>query len=151
MAVQMAFPLRSRMLLNGNFSEQLFVSKSSAMLIHRGFRFGSYRVSGLPSSNISKLITPYLKKLERRPNMHSCKREPSVASLVDADAAITSELVPAIDQMLLVNSIFLTYLAGVIPSNIREKIQSKNMDPDGTSFFVLGETTITIILNLSGM
>lgn len=61
--------------------------------------------------------------------MHSCTREPSVASLVDADAAITSELVPAINQMLLVNSIFLTYLAGVIPSNIREKIQSKKHGP----------------------
>lgn len=110
------------------------MSKSSAMLIHRGFCFGSYRVSGLPSSNISKLITPYLKKLERRPNVHSCNRVFSVASLVEADASITSELIPAIDQMLLMTSIFLTYLAGVIPSNVRVKIQSKNMDTDGTSF-----------------
>ncbi|KAJ8559355.1 hypothetical protein K7X08_003413 [Anisodus acutangulus] len=134
MAGQVTFPSSSRLLVNGNFSEQLFVSKSSALLIHRGFCFGSYSVSGLPSSNISKLITPYLKKLERRPNMHSCKRDFSAASLVDADAAITSELIPTIDQMLLMTSIFLTYLAGVIPSDIREKIQSKNTDTDGTSF-----------------
>lgn len=88
----------------------------------------------MPSSTSSKLNTPYLKKPERRPDMHSCKRNFSVASLVDADGAITSELVPSIDQMLLMTSIFLTYLAGVIPSNIREKVQSKNMDTDRTSF-----------------
>ncbi|KAM3373795.1 hypothetical protein P3S68_012509 [Capsicum galapagoense] len=134
MAAQVAFPLSSRLLVNGNFSEQLFVSKSSAMFICRGFCFGHYRVSGLPSSTSSKLNTPYLKKPERRPDMHSCKRNFSVASLVDADGAITSELVPPIDQMLLMTSIFLTYLAGVIPSNIREKVQSKNMDTDRTSF-----------------
>ncbi|KAF3658233.1 putative protein ASPARTIC PROTEASE IN GUARD CELL 1-like [Capsicum annuum] len=134
MAAQVAFPSSSRLLVNGNFSEQLFVSKSSAMFICRGFCFGHYRVSGLPSSTSSKLNTPYLKKPERRPDMHSCKRNFSVASLVDADGAITSELVPSIDQMLLMTSIFLTYLAGVIPSNIREKVQSKNMDTDRTSF-----------------
>ncbi|XP_018629583.1 uncharacterized protein [Nicotiana tomentosiformis] len=133
MAELVAFPSSSRLLVKGNFSEQLSVSKSSAMLIHRGFCFGNCGVSRLPSSNISKLITPSLTKLESRPNMHSCKRGFSVASLVNADVAITFELVPAIDQMLLMTSIYLTYLAGVIPSNTREQIKSKNVDSDGTS------------------
>lgn len=149
MAELVAFPSSSRLLVKGNFSEQLSVSKSLAMLIHRGFCFGNCGVSRLPSSNISKLITPSLTKLESRPNMHSWKRGFSVASLVNADVAITFELVPAIDQMLLMTSIFLTYLAGVIPSNTREQIQSKNVDSDGTSSY--GERTMTLTQNLPGM
>lgn len=74
--------------------------------------------------------------------MQSCKRCFCLASLVDADAAVTFEWVPTIDQMLLMTSIVLTYIAGVIPSeenstlDARGKIRSGNVDTNGSS--VLG-------------
>ena len=68
--------------------------------------------------------------------MQSCKSCFCLASLVDADAIVTSEWVPTIDQMLLMTSIVLTYIAGLIPTEKNSpldtgvKIQSGDVDPD---------------------
>ncbi|XP_060180401.1 uncharacterized protein LOC132610137 isoform X1 [Lycium barbarum] len=141
MAAQVAFTSSFKLLDNGQLSkQQLFMPKSSLMLMHRGFCFESCKISRFPSSSIWKVIAPYLIKLERRSNMQRCKRRFCLASLVDADAAVISEWVPTIDQMLLMTSIFLTYIAGVIPSEKSSPLdaggnaQSGNVDTDGTSF-----------------
>ncbi|KAJ8558234.1 hypothetical protein K7X08_005000 [Anisodus acutangulus] len=144
MAGQVAFTSSFKLLDNGQLSKhQLFMPKSSPMLLHRGFCFGSCKIYRIPSLSIWKVITPYLIKLEKRSNRQSCKRCFCLASLVDADAAaVTSEWVLTIDQMLLMTSIVLTYIAGVIPSDKNSplvaggKIQSGNVDTDGSS--VLG-------------
>ncbi|XP_009786595.1 uncharacterized protein LOC107824359 isoform X1 [Nicotiana tabacum] len=143
MAGQVAFCSSFNLLDYGKFSkQQLFMPKSSPMLVRRGFYFESCKVSCLPSLSVRKSITPYLIKLERRSNMQSCKRCFCLASLLDADAAVTFEWVPTIDQMLLMTSIVLTYIAGVIPSeenstlDARGKIRSGNVDTNGSS--VLG-------------
>lgn len=51
-----------------------------------------------------------------------------LGALVDFDGA-TSDLVPVVDQMLLMGSIFLTYMAGVIPvERSRGSYQKTNSD-----------------------
>lgn len=102
----------------------------------RGFYFGGHKMLRIRSSNIWKVTKPYLMKLERRSNMQSRRRCFCLASIVDADAIVTSEWVPTIDQMLLMTSIVLTYIAGVIPSGKNSsldtggKIQSGDVDPN---------------------
>lgn len=137
MAGQVAFTSSFKLLDHGQLlKRQRLMPKISHMLMQREFCFGSCKISRFPSSSIWKVITPYLMKLERRSNMQSCKRCFCLSSLVDADAVVTSEWVPTIDQMLLMTSIVLTYIAGVIPSEKYSplatggKIQSGDVDPD---------------------
>ncbi|KAL3358965.1 hypothetical protein AABB24_015845 [Solanum stoloniferum] len=140
MAGQVAFTSSFKLLDSGQLlKQQLFMPKSSPMLMNRGFFFGSCKISHFPSSSIWKVITPYLMKLERRSKMQSCKSCFCLASLVDADAIVTSEWVPTIDHMLLMSSIVLTYIAGIIPTEKNSpldtggKIQNGDVDPDRMS------------------
>lgn len=140
MAGQVAFTSSFKLLDSGQLlKQQLFMPKSSPMLMNRVFFFGSCKISRFPSSSIWKVITPYLMKLERRSKMQSCKSCFCLASLVDADAIVTSEWVPTIDHMLLMASIVLTYIAGIIPTEKNSpldtggKIQNGDVDPDRMS------------------
>lgn len=61
-----------------------------------------------------------------------------LGALVDFDSASASELVPVVDQMLLMTSIFLTYVAGVIPAenpctSYPKIISDKNVTPESSS------------------
>jgi len=60
-----------------------------------------------------------------------------LGALVDFDGATTSKLVPVVDQMLLMGSIFLTYMAGVIPvershASYRKTNSDKNVFPESS-------------------
>lgn len=59
-------------------------------------------------------------------------RSIGLGALVDFDGATSSDLVPVVDQMLLMASILLTYMAGVIPveksyTNDQKIISGENM------------------------
>ncbi|CAJ1796996.1 unnamed protein product [Sphenostylis stenocarpa] len=58
-----------------------------------------------------------------------------LGALVDFDGARTSDLVPVVDQILLMSSIFLTYMAGVIPvekshASYQKNNSDKNVFPE---------------------
>ncbi|KAK7395364.1 hypothetical protein VNO78_15916 [Psophocarpus tetragonolobus] len=60
-----------------------------------------------------------------------------LGALVDFDGATASDLVPVVDQMLLMGSIFLTYMAGIIPveksyANYQKTNSDKNMFPESS-------------------
>ena len=60
-----------------------------------------------------------------------------LGALVDFGGATTSRLVPVVDQMLLMGSIFLTYMAGVIPveksdASYRKTNSDKNVFPQSS-------------------
>ncbi|TKY66090.1 Ycf55 family protein [Spatholobus suberectus] len=60
-----------------------------------------------------------------------------LGALVDFDGATASDLVPVVDQMLLMGSIFLTYMAGVIPveksyASYQKTNSDKNMFPESS-------------------
>lgn len=60
-----------------------------------------------------------------------------LGALVDFDGATTSKLVPVVDQMLLMGSIFLTYMAGVIPvershASYQKTNSDKNVFPESS-------------------
>ncbi|KAK7338905.1 hypothetical protein VNO77_19539 [Canavalia gladiata] len=60
-----------------------------------------------------------------------------LGALLDFDGAATSDLVPVVDQVLLMGSIFLTYMAGVIPveksyANYQKTISDKNVVPESS-------------------
>lgn len=71
-------------------------------------------------------------------NEGSCQRCFCFGSLFDLSDVATSDWVPSMDQMLLMTSIFLTYMAGVIPSekslvNTVERISYDYVFPKETS------------------
>lgn len=77
---------------------------------------------GFPNMKVSPFY-------EETPVKHTCLR-----SLVGPDAAIASDWIPIADQVLLTASVFLTYMAGVIPGRtssptFRKDISNDNVDP----------------------
>lgn len=60
-----------------------------------------------------------------------------LGALVDFNGAASSGLVPVVDQVLLMGSIFLTYMAGVIPveksyTNYQKIDSDKNVFPESS-------------------
>ena len=63
-----------------------------------------------------------------------------LGTLINTDAATLSEWIPIVDQVLLMASIFLTYMAGVIPA---EKVLSSSRNSISTDHALPGDTTFS--------
>lgn len=62
-----------------------------------------------------------------------------LGTLINSDGATTFDWIPVVDQVLLMTSVFLTYMAGVIPAeksllNSQKSISNDHMVPEDTSF-----------------
>ncbi|KAL1565178.1 hypothetical protein AAHA92_07428 [Salvia divinorum] len=84
----------------------------------RGFHSGSKKVSTLSSWKACRIIAPQIKILNGSPRRKTtrCSCLNALANVGAAAAAVaTSDWVPFVDQVLLLASISLTYIAGVVP------------------------------------
>ncbi|XP_059626155.1 uncharacterized protein LOC132269123 isoform X2 [Cornus florida] len=92
----------------------------------------SWKVHKLSASHVANLKVKF------------CLKETSVkcycfGTVVNSDAATISDWVPVVDQVLLMASVFLTYMAGVIPAeksllDSRKNILNNNAVPEGSTF-----------------
>ncbi|KAK6143996.1 hypothetical protein DH2020_020816 [Rehmannia glutinosa] len=106
MAEYVAIPSNVKLQVHGNFlEEQFFVAKTSHLPARR---FSSWKAH--------KLIASDLRIPDGIPQWKTPIRCCCLSALANADAAISSEWVPLLDQVLLLASIALTYMAGVIPA-----------------------------------
>ncbi|KAL3620523.1 hypothetical protein CASFOL_035435 [Castilleja foliolosa] len=138
MAEYVAIPANAKLQVHGNVvGEQLFVPKSShftALRIHHG----GNKMKRLSSLKAPKLSASNLGILNGNPKWKTPIRCRCLSALANADAAITYEWVPFIDQVLLLASITLTYMAGVIPaekspSNTQKSKPIIDVIPDNSS------------------
>nr|GMD69127.1 uncharacterized protein LOC109161946 [Ipomoea batatas] len=118
--------------------QQLFVPRSSQILIRRKLYLENHNISQLSLWSAKGLVAPHSTKMKGPVNEGSCQRCFCFGSLFDLSDAATSDWVPSMDQMLLMTSIFLTYMAGVIPSekslaNTVERISYDYVFPKETS------------------
>ncbi|KAI5679989.1 hypothetical protein M9H77_01216 [Catharanthus roseus] len=115
MAEHLVFPLNGKLHLHRNrVEEQFLVPKSLQIRIRRKYYSGSCKTVQFSSSNAKKLNSQLtnLKFSGLRKSFTKCC---SLGALVDADNLTISEWVPIADQLLLMASVFLTYIAGVVP------------------------------------
>lgn len=114
---------------------------SSCIKIQRRHPFRSSRVAQLSSWNACKFsalcianpkINPYPK--------HSSMRCHCLGTLINTDGATTSEWVPVVNQVLLMASIFLTYMAGVIPT---KKLLVSSQNGISTDYAPAGDSTFS--------
>lgn len=119
---------------------------SSCIKIQRRHPFRSSRVAQLSSWNACKFsalcianpkINPYPK--------HSSVRCHCLGTLINTDGATTSEWVPVVDQVLLMASIFLTYMAGVIPT---KKLLVSSQNGISTDYALAGDSTFSELLRM---
>ncbi|KAL3828133.1 hypothetical protein ACJIZ3_016935 [Penstemon smallii] len=116
MAEYVAIPSNVRFLARGNVTEKQFLPAKTPYVPPRSnFRRRSCKVNQLSPWKVCKLIDPHSRILNRSPKQET-RRFCCLSALVNADVAITSEWVPIMDQVLLLASITLTYMAGVIPA-----------------------------------
>lgn len=105
-------------------------------LHHRGFCYGGQKSSRLSSW---KIVRPQLKILNgstRQKTARCC----CLSDLANVDSAVaaTSGWVPLIDQVLLLASITLSYMAGIVPYdkspfNTQTSLPLSDMVPDNSS------------------
>ncbi|GFQ06587.1 hypothetical protein PHJA_002802700 [Phtheirospermum japonicum] len=138
MAEYAAIPANAKLQVHGNvLEEQFFVSKSSHFPALRIYHGGN-KMNRLSSLKAPKLIASNLSVLNGSPKWKtpiSCR---CLSALANADAAITYEWVPFIDQVLLLASITLTYMAGVLPAekspyNTQKSTPVFDVIPDNSS------------------
>ncbi|KAI3461040.1 hypothetical protein Pfo_017703 [Paulownia fortunei] len=117
MAEYVAIPSNIKLQVHGNvLEEQFFLAKSSRLPARRSFYHGSYKVNQFSSWKAHKLIAPHVRILNGSPKWKTPIRCCCLSALANADGAITSDWVSFVDQVLLLASITLTYMAGVIPA-----------------------------------
>lgn len=96
---------------------------------------GSCRVNQSLQGKAPKLTYPHIGSLNRKQaTLIRC----CCLSLLNADRAIISEWVPVVDQVLLLASITLTYMAGVIPAgkslySVKTSISAVDVVPENSS------------------
>ncbi|XP_013594215.1 PREDICTED: uncharacterized protein LOC106302232 isoform X1 [Brassica oleracea var. oleracea] len=112
-----------------HFSKRSCISKTPHVKIAQRKHFGSCSITCRPSGEARKRsvstslnLGAYLSRGES-----SCKCT-CLASLAEFDAVAGSGWVPAGDQLLLMASVFLTYMAGVIP--LQNSAYSSTKNPD---------------------
>lgn len=102
----------------------------------RKYFYANWNSSWLPTWKMKELNVPRKSKLYASPCLrkHSFKCS-CLGSLVNPESATASEWVPIVDQVLLMASIFLTYMAGIIPvdKSYQKDISSDNVVPESPS------------------
>lgn len=95
-------------------------------VVQRKCSYGSYKVARLSSWQICVSTAPVVSNLK----ITHCSKEGSLRCSCLADGATTSDWVPVVDQVLLMASIFLTYMAGVIPTEKSYFSSQRNVSDD---------------------
>ncbi|XP_022758634.1 uncharacterized protein LOC111305395 [Durio zibethinus] len=133
MAKYAASPSCIKLHLHQSFVKQRgFVLRNSNLRTPQSkFSFGSCKVFWLSTWRNWKVDNPFFSNF----NFSPCFRETSlrstcIRSLLDSDGIIASDWIPVGDQLLLMGSIFLTYLAGVIPVQKSSSTSQKNIADD---------------------
>ncbi|PIN22759.1 hypothetical protein CDL12_04520 [Handroanthus impetiginosus] len=124
MAKFVAIPSNVKLQVHGNvLEEQVFLARASHLPARRSFYRGSCKLNPLSQWKACKLIASHIRILNGSPKQETSPRCCCLSALATADSAITYEWVPFVDQVLLLASITLAYMAGVIPA---EKSQYNN-------------------------
>ncbi|XP_015892266.3 uncharacterized protein LOC107426566 [Ziziphus jujuba] len=112
-------------------------------MVQRKYFYANWNSSWLPTWKMKELNVPRKSKLYASPCLrkHSFKCS-CLGSLVNPESATASEWVPIVDQVLLMASIFLTYMAGIIPvdKSYQKDISSDNVVPESPSSSGSGTT-----------
>ncbi|KAL2540746.1 hypothetical protein Adt_01724 [Abeliophyllum distichum] len=119
--------------------ERSFVPKTFHVSTPRNRCSKNCKVNQFSAQNAFKLIAPHLRILNVIPKQKTDMRCRCLSALVNADAPITSDWVPVMDQVFLLVSITLTYMAGVIPAEkfpykTQTRISGDNEVPENSSF-----------------
>ncbi|EYU17984.1 hypothetical protein ABFS82_14G211000 [Erythranthe guttata] len=115
MAEYMAIPSNVKLHFNGNvLEEQLVMAKTSHLQARRSFYYGSNNVNRFSSWKALK-HAPLSKILKGTPGRKTHMTCYCSSALASANSVLASDWVPLMDQILLLASITLTYMAGVIP------------------------------------
>ncbi|KAK4441518.1 hypothetical protein Salat_0486700 [Sesamum alatum] len=115
MAGYVAVPSNVKLQVHGNVLEEFFLAKTLHLPARRGFYVGGSKVNRFLQWRACRLVAPHL----RIPN--GCARQETPIkccslSALATEGAVASNWVPFVNQVLLLASITLTYMAGVIPS-----------------------------------
>ncbi|KAL8494276.1 hypothetical protein ACS0TY_025174 [Phlomoides rotata] len=118
MAEYVAIPSNMKLQVHRNVLDEQFCqrSKTPHLPARRSFYHGSKQVKWFPSWKACKPVTPHLRIPDGTPRWKTPIRCCCLNALANVDAAIASDWIPFVDQVLLVASITLTYMAGVVPS-----------------------------------
>ncbi|XP_057776717.1 uncharacterized protein LOC130995449 isoform X2 [Salvia miltiorrhiza] len=142
MAEYVAIPPHVKLQVHGTlFEEWPCLPKTPYLPAKRGFYNGRKKVSGLSSWKACKIIAPQRKILNGSPRRKNtrCYCLNALANVdAAAAAAASSDWVPFIDQVLLLASISLTYMAGVVPLekspfNTQTSVPLFDMVPENSS------------------
>ncbi|PSR86371.1 Ycf55-like protein [Actinidia chinensis var. chinensis] len=105
------------------------------------------RRCSLQSSRVVRLLNSceFSSQCARNPIVNPSRKDYSMrcyclGTLINTDGATLSEWIPIVDQVLLMASIFLTYMAGVIPA---EKVLSSSRNSLSTDHALPGDTTFS--------
>ncbi|KAL0284251.1 UNVERIFIED_CONTAM: hypothetical protein Sangu_2836600 [Sesamum angustifolium] len=114
MAGYVAIPSNVKLNVHGNVQEeQFFQAKTLHLPARRSFSVGGFTYKGFSQWRACRLVAPHLK-------IGSARQETPIKccslSALATDGAVASDWVPFVNQVLLLASITLTYMAGVIPS-----------------------------------
>ncbi|KAL8489857.1 hypothetical protein ACS0TY_025660 [Phlomoides rotata] len=117
MAEYVAIPSNMKLQVHRNVLDEQFCqrSKTPHLPARRSFYHGSKQVKWFPSWKACKPVTPHLRIPDGTPRWKTPIRCCCLNALANVDAAIASDWIPFVDQVLLVASITLTYMAGVVP------------------------------------
>ncbi|XP_024030073.1 uncharacterized protein LOC21398313 [Morus notabilis] len=104
--------------------------------VQRKYFYGICNSIGSPRRKMCELTAPGISKLKVSPQSgRSTLKCMCFGSLVNSEGATASNWVPVVDQVLLMASIFLTYMAGVIPvkQSYQKDISSENRIPESST------------------
>ncbi|CAL9023267.1 unnamed protein product [Prunus brigantina] len=141
MAEYLASPLCIKVHIQRSFiREKGFTTRNSRFKIvqSRKYSYGSSKTVLFPMQKMCELTAPGFSNVKVNPFPEEASLKCTcLRSLVGPDGAIASDWLPVVDQVLLTASVFLTYMAGVIPRHnssptFRKEISNDNVDP-GTS------------------
>ncbi|XP_011083125.1 uncharacterized protein LOC105165720 [Sesamum indicum] len=116
MAGYVAIPSNVKLQVQRNVQEeQFFQAKTLHLPARRSFYVGGFKVKGFSLWKACRLVAPHLKILYGSARHETPIKCCSLGALA-TDGAVASDWVPFVNQVLLLASITLTYMAGVIPS-----------------------------------
>ncbi|XP_073154652.1 uncharacterized protein [Henckelia pumila] len=117
MAVCAVIPSIAKLQAHGiALKEPLLLAKTSHVPTQRKIYCTSCKVMPLSLGRAHNLIAPRLSMSNGIPKSRTLNRCYCLGALVSADGAISSDWVPIADQVLLLASMILTFIAGVIPT-----------------------------------
>ncbi|KAK9282565.1 hypothetical protein L1049_005486 [Liquidambar formosana] len=141
MAEYMAIPSYAKLHMQRSCIKQRGLRSSSHFrIVQRKYSYGSCKIIWLPTQEVYKPSSPGITNLK----LSSCLRGSSLRlsclrTLVNPDSA-TSDWVAVVDQVLLMASVLLTYMAGVLPSE-KSSFHSRTSSSDEN--VVPGSSTVS--------